>query len=738
MGSDRNERLERLCGADAAAALWPPVPPRTAPAADFARWYAAAGLAVGPMVVEVRTGGGRPPRLGKRPAPEVESYGGPPRPGAWFNVGAPVDGWRAGWLVGLHLGRSRLVVVDIDSPAGHPGRGLAPTDVQLTALRRLIGSDAFARPAFAWRTLSDGWALAWHLPPGAAAPPTRSAVALPGLAHTVEVRSGDALAVVPSGPLPTYARLAMLEVGLSLPAADVPPCRFPAALPPLSPDAAPSIPPALWALLTDRPAGAPAKVRGAAAPADAATPATRSRSDAPADAARPDDDAAATMLADALARGERRRLERAARMMGGPWRWAGDGRSIRAVCPVCAPRRPNDRRLKLSINARGAIVRYCRAGCALEAIDAAAPLPPALLYDRPRLDFRAPADAALAAALGRLLYAVGRRQCAMLEDAAPGERRRLRSTFDGDRRMLEAIVSVCAAAGRLEVPIARSTLALYAGAGAWSSSARRIMARVLTRYADLVAKDAAIVGTAPDGSALYGLAADWTVSTVYRLTPPPADAPAAPLPALLPGGNTARGLSPSRRGRSGASVTLCLFTEGRAMTAVDVENAYRTTGGPVPSPSTIARHLVRLERDGLLTVASVPTAGRPRNAYSLPAAAAAALGARDDVAAAALLPAWRQRRGDAVAAKVTARRAALEAGYADTYAAPDVTTAEDGWARAIAATRAHDKRAALARAAVSRKADAAAPLEAPAADAAGLAGAAAHDAAGAAQSCGTG
>ncbi len=166
---------------------------------------------------------------------------------------------------------------------------------------------------------------------------------------------------------------------------------------------------------------------------------------------------------------------------------------------------------------------------------------------------------------------------------------------------------------------------------------------------------------------------------------------------LLRGGNAARGLSPSKRARPEAFRALEVLHAHGPLTVAALRAAFAADGLPVPAPATAARWLAMLEADGLVTSETRPSRGRPANVYTLTAAAADAIGARSDVAVAALLPDWRQHRGDAAAARVTADRRALENAY-------DAAAYGEAWKAVIAVERTrrekdNERRRALRRAA---------------------------------------
>lgn len=636
MGRDQHEHDRQPPGRTATRSAPPEAP-------AWARYWQGLGLAVGPMY-HYRDAQGK----AHKGACRGIAWAGA-APDDWFHHGAPVDNWRDGWrLVGCHLGRSRLIVLDLDAPGGAhkadtDGAPLEPIAAQLAALAAMIGAAALERPAFAWDTLTGGRALAWYLPPGAEPPPGRR-IRVPGLSHTVEVRSGAAVHVLPSGPLADGSPGWTLAAGLEV----------------LPPDAAPPCPPALWAAMT-----APRAADGAGPGAADARPAR-----AP----------IAPLDGTPYARALRRHIEGIARRIGsGGERWQDDGLALRMRCPLCTAKGKTDRRLKVAVRADGALVLHCRGKCSPAAVAAAArePIHLSLRFDRPRLDVRVPADAALAGALGRVRFAALARLAAMLEAAPPAERRAMRQRSKLAHAVVDAVLSACAAAGSLEAPIARSTLALLTGAN--ERTLRRSLAWCLKALRGLVSD---VPVHYRDALADFG-----TVSTRYRVTVPPEGEPAAPLPMMLRGSNTARGLSPSKRGRPETFRALEVLNGRGPLTLPALRAAFADLGLPVPSPATAARWLAVLERDGLVTAETRPPAGRgrPAKVYTLTAAAADAIGARSDADLAALLPDWRQHRGDAAAARVTADRRALEDAY-------DGAEQGEGWAAAIAVERSRRER----------------------------------------------
>lgn len=592
-------------------------PPPNAPPATWAAFWQSFGLVVGPIVIEPKPAGGWLKR-----SPTTWRRG---HLGAWYCAGAaaPLERWRRDWpAVGVHLGRSRLVCLDIDSPEGHPTKGLQPLEVQCAAVSAMIGAAAFERPALLWRTASGGFCLAWYLPADVEPPPGCN-ITVPGLPHTIELRSGEGLAVVPSGTsapgLPAWQLI----------------------LPPLPPDAAPLLPAALWAALTSGAAAAALEPGEPRRDADSAAPALPG--------------------ASVLPGADVHRLETIARLIGGRWQWAGDGRSIRAACPCCARRGRRGLRLKLAIDAAGAVTRHCWRGCTLEDIDAAAarPLPRSLLYDRPRLDVRTAEDPALAAALGRTLAAFETALSSSIAGEPDGKRRAaLRRQGETERRIMRGIVQAAAAAGSLRFELADATLSVVAAVHVDTLRQRRAgrggaLSRVLSRYPGLVRC-----------RRRGGFRLDGSRSSVYELTPPAEGAPEALPPVLLPGGNAARGLAVTAAARSGAWRTLEALTGPKTRRQLAAE-----LGAGGPSPDTVGRHFAALEAAGHACRVQPPPGprgrGKPAPYYDRTPAGAAALERKDnrDSAAAALLPPGRRSRGDAAALDITMRRRAMDVAF---------------------------------------------------------------------------
>lgn len=157
---------------------------------EWARYWRLLGLAVGPFEVHPKDGGGWRKRPARKWSERTEG-------GAWWGLGDPSESWRAGWRPGLHLGRSRAVILDIDAPPGHPDR--PPLEVQLRDIAASAGVDPLATAPGAWQTGGGGRACLWYLPADVLEPPRKRVVTLPGCAFTVELLSGEWCAMLPHG-----------------------------------------------------------------------------------------------------------------------------------------------------------------------------------------------------------------------------------------------------------------------------------------------------------------------------------------------------------------------------------------------------------------------------------------------------------------------------------------------------------------------------------------------------------
>lgn len=576
-------------------------PAAEASAVEWARYWQRFGLAVGPFTVTAKPGGG----YNKRPADGLHWRAD--KPGRWFRQGAPLEDWRPDWrAVGFHLGRSRVVCLDIDAPEGHPGKGLRPILEQIAAISAMIGAVALERPALLWQTASGGYCLVWFLPDGAPVPPSRL-ISVPGLPHPVELRSGEAVAVLPHGgtAAPVWRLLAA----------------------PLPPAEAPPLPPALWAALTAPQAGASGDADRLEPGADA--PAGRSEGE--------------SRRLEVRAAADADRVAAVARFyddphQAGPLQW-------RAVCPCCAKLGKTDRRLAIGLDAAGRVMRRCRGRCSLGAIRHARPVPDALIFPAATTAPGAPIDPTLAADLGRFRFA------AKAAAAGHGLQGRI------DWAILEAMAYAAALAGALEFSAAQSTIGLHAHVAKRSMAGKDgAIARVLSRYPDLVQR-ITTGDIEPDG----------IPSSVYRLTPPAAG-PALEAAPILPGGNAARALSVSDRGRS---------ERGRALVALGVADGPQTPAMLAPrvepngvTPSTMRRYLVDFDASGLACRVDPPPlerrSGRPPSWYEAAPKVRAAVQADDvDAALAELLPEERRGRFDRRAEQLTADRRRLVAAHAD-------------------------------------------------------------------------
>lgn len=278
------------------------------------RWWQRFGLAVGPFVVTAKADG-----QGWRKAPAQGRKWGADALGPWWGVpGGKAERWYPRWRPGFHLGRSRVVALDVDAPAGHKGR--PPLDVQLRELAAVLGADALDAAPLCWRTGGGGVFYGWHLPPDVELPPGgRRVVTLPGCSFTVEILSGEALAVLPhAAAAPPFYALLRPPVARDDPAA--------APLPPAILDA----------------------LRAASAADAAARP-------APSEA-----DAGHLAAVAAHVPGAKRR---------------GDG--WRAPCPRCARRGRKDRRLSVYLRRDGRVGLYCHGStsCPTAAVLSALALP---------------------------------------------------------------------------------------------------------------------------------------------------------------------------------------------------------------------------------------------------------------------------------------------------------------------------------------------------------------------------
>lgn len=620
---------------------------------EWAQYWQRLGFAVGPFTVTPKPDGG----WNKRPPDGVNWRAD--KPGRWFRQGAPLEDWRPDWrAVGFHLGRSRVVCLDIDAPEGHPGKGLRPILEQCAAVGAMIGADALERPALLWQTAGGGFCLGWYLPDGAPVPPTRH-IDVPGLPHSVELRSGEAVAVLPHGgaSAPVWRLLAR----------------------PLAPTEAPPLPPALWAALT-----APQASAGAA-PADCLEPS---------DIAAVGRAAAERLRLEIRAAADADRVAAVARLyddphQSGPMQW-------RAVCPCCAKLGKTDRRLAIGIDAARNVLRRCRRGCSIGAIRHARPVPDALIFPPATTAPGAPIDPALAADLGRFRFA------AQAAAAAYGP------TGRADWAILEALAYSAARAGALEFVAAQATTGLFAHVAKRSITGKDgVIARVLSRYSDLVQR-----------LRTGDIESDGMPSSVYRLTPPAAG-PALEAAPILPGGNAARGLSQSDRGRS---------EKGRALVALGVADGPQTPAMLAPrvepngvSDATMRRYLTDFDAAGLACRVDPPTLerrrGRPPSWYEAAPEVRAAVRAPDvDAALAELLPEERRGRFDRRAEQLTADRRRLVAAHATggvAGAQRDIARRDTfrrlGIARANEARRLEAERRRLAAAALSAVAAAVEP-----------------------------
>lgn len=643
-------------------------PDHAVPPVEWARYWQRFGLAVGPFAITPKPGGG----WDKKPADSLNWRAD--KSGRWFRQGAPLEDWRPDWqAVGFHLGRSRVVGLDLDAPEGHPSKGLRPILEQCAAIGAMIGAAALERPPLLWQTAAGGYFLGWYLPDGEPVPPTRL-IDVPGLPHTVELRSGEAVAVLPHGgsAAPVWRLLA----------------------PPLPPADAPPLPPALWAALT----------------APQATTAAADRLE-PGDAAPAGRDAGERLRLEVRAAADADRVAAVARLYDdphqtGPTQW-------RAICPCCAKLGKPDRRLAIGLDAAGAVVRRCRAGCSIGAIRHARPVPDALIFPAATTAPAAPVDPLLAAALGRFRFA------ANAAAAAHGVKGRI------DWAILSVCAYLAARAGSLEFSAAQSTIGALAHVAKRSITGKdgRIV-RVLSLYPHLLQR-------VTTGDIL----SDGIPSSVYRLTPPAVGAELEAAP-ILPGGNAARALSDSDR---------CRSEKGQALVALAVSDGPQTPPMLAPrvepagvSDATMRRYLTDFAAAGLACRVDPPSLerrpGRPPSWYeAAPKVRAAFDAAGVDDALAVLLPAERRGRFDRRAEQLTADRRRLVAAHADGgVAGAQLSIARRDTFRRLGIARAKDarrleaerRRLAAAHAATLEAVEAVAATMEPAADDVAASGAA--------------
>ncbi|MFN8560012.1 MAG: hypothetical protein U0531_22540 [Dehalococcoidia bacterium] len=383
---------------------------------DWRYWRDVHRFAVGPFNVRPKDGGG----WYKRPARNW-SAAKAVRPWWGLSVGAP-ETWARRWRPGLHVGRSRVVVLDIDGPDGHKGR--PPLDVQRAAIRAALGVDPLDVAPIVWRTAGGGWACLWYLPPGVE-PPPRRVVTLPGCSFTVEILSGEWVAVLPhAAAAAPYWTLQRPPVARDDPAAH-------------------PLPPALWAALT----------------------APRERLDADEDA-----DAAAAKPAPSVL--DVARLDAVAAHVRGAVRSVAGSR---APCPCCERRGKTSRRLALYVRRDGRIGLRCHGGCTRAAILSRLTLPADVLLFIERTPDD---DGPHAAACRRMLAAIERDVM-----TAPARQRK------GDRRFLVALVVAALRAATLDDFAASvRSIGLVAGIGpdALRGGAKGgkpgIITRCLSRY----------------------------------------------------------------------------------------------------------------------------------------------------------------------------------------------------------------------------------------------------------------